>query len=397
MQRGDQQLAQGSFDGALDTFQQMLEKGANYWWVYTRIGQCLYYLMRYEEAVQAFQKANSLQEDASTLSWMGWAYLKRNDYAEAVRQFERSQSLNPSLARPNFEGMGAAYYWLGEYDKSIECSSKAFEAARTEDEKTQIRYDLGFTHAAKANYEQAYYFLGRRSTIGIWVRKGVQGFKVELVHKNGPADFAGIVPGDEIVEFEGQPLVEVDLRTFNTEMISKATYGSTVKLKILRGGTYQDKLVVIGVSPHLPKPAKAAGEEKMEPASSDRGHEVQPITPRVADSDASATLSPLDISSYEIKPSVVAPDGTFNIVVEFRAQDPERKSSEVSVSFTYKILSGETVMYEAPPIEMRVKAGQPMVHTEELLAPKEKRTYKVTVVLRNGNFTKTESKEFRIE
>jgi serine protease Do len=93
-----------------------------------------------------------------------------------------------------------------------------------------------------------------RGSIGIQFREGlssavnrVYGFKngvlVQEVQQNGPADKAGMKPGDIIVTIDGRPVKDGD--DLVSEIASRKP-GSTIRLGFLRDGKEQDTTITIG-------------------------------------------------------------------------------------------------------------------------------------------------------
>jgi serine protease Do len=71
----------------------------------------------------------------------------------------------------------------------------------------------------------------------------VTGAVLELVVRGGPADGAGLVPGDIIVGFEGQP---IERATQLQWLASTAGVGRTVVLRVLRAGNQVEIKVTLG-------------------------------------------------------------------------------------------------------------------------------------------------------
>lgn len=399
MAKGDAQFNQGNFEEALGTYQQALAQNPNFWFIHHRVGQCHYYLGRFDQAIAAFQMSNSLEDRGANDSWLGWSYLKKNEYTVAIAFFEKSNRKDPSFARPNYEGLGAAYYWLGKYDEAIAYSTKALEYAGTEAEKSQIKYDLAFTCAAKGDYQRASDLLGKRTIIGIWLKKGGRGFLVDLIHKNGPADLAGIRAGDEIVEFEGRPLQDVSIREFNNEMIGNSVFGSVVRLKVLQDEKYLDRSVVVGVSPDLPTLAREASQAEPSPPSPATPSPGGETFPAKNDYPAAAsTAKPsLVIQLLEITPGIVAPGNKFDLIVEFSVTDPVVMKKDIAVQFSYVIYEGDKVLFESEAATIESKNGISMTRTEHLIAAKQKGIYRMRVSMKYGSLSAEASKEFRIE
>lgn len=73
-----------------------------------------------------------------------------------------------------------------------------------------------------------------------------RGLLVAAVTDGGPAEAAGILLGDVILELDGQPVTSVDRLL---SLLTAATVGRAVVLRLLRGGTLQEITVTIGERP----------------------------------------------------------------------------------------------------------------------------------------------------
>jgi hypothetical protein len=124
--------------------------------------------------------------------------------------------------------------------------------------KKEYQRDLAYVHVARGEYDKAYEILGRTNAIGIAARKDKDGRGIEVlhVHPNGPADWAGLLPGDVLTEFDGETLKNKSRSEFLDEMIYEPEFGSKVRVKIYRNGLMEKRDLVVGVTPDLPKIAR---------------------------------------------------------------------------------------------------------------------------------------------
>jgi serine protease Do len=96
--------------------------------------------------------------------------------------------------------------------------------------------------------------------------KEIQGALVALVEKGGPADKAGIVPGDVILKFDGKPVnTSADL----ARLVGSTKPGTTVTVDLWRKGAPMSvKLTVAELKPErLPQPQSRNQPEKPNPAA----------------------------------------------------------------------------------------------------------------------------------
>ena len=110
-------------------------------------GSCLFYARRYDEAIA--QEKKTLELDANSLGayfWLGYAYVSRGDYAQAVEAFAKSRELggDPEVAelmRKNFAKGGWQMFLLG-----------VLEDRRTADSP----YRLAQVHLLLGNKDEAF-------------------------------------------------------------------------------------------------------------------------------------------------------------------------------------------------------------------------------------------------
>jgi len=70
------------------------------------------------------------------------------------------------------------------------------------------------------------------------------------VEAKGPADKAGVLPGDILLSADGVPITTTeDLQEFS----QKATIGKATKIKFIRGGGLNESSIIIGERPRRRK------------------------------------------------------------------------------------------------------------------------------------------------
>jgi membrane-associated protease RseP (regulator of RpoE activity) len=233
----------------------------------------------------------------------------------------------------------------------------AIEAVADTAERSRLQLELGYLFLAQGNYEKAYGTIGQRNLVGLQTRRGDLGILVESVRKNGPADLAGILAGDTIVEFEGRSLANVDMSRFAREMVGKAPFGGMVKLKIARGTDRIEKNVIVGILPNLPELARQTG-----PASSP---EELPAGKGAGDIDRSdrdtvpQTATSLDLENLVVEPSVMRAGQDFTLTVRFTVTVPGKDVTKIPATFAYSIVSGQKTLFESGPETYQADNGTP--------------------------------------
>jgi serine protease Do len=104
--------------------------------------------------------------------------------------------------------------------------------------------------------------------------KDVSGALVGVVEKGGPADRAGILPGDVIVAVGGRP---VQTSSDMARMVAGTRPGTTVPVQVWRHG--ETKTLAVTVAEQKPeRPAVAALPDKGEPQASPAGLQLRELT-----------------------------------------------------------------------------------------------------------------------
>jgi serine protease Do len=134
-----------------------------------------------------------------------------------------------------------------------------------------------------------------RGSIGIQFRQGlsgavnrVYGFKngvlVQQVQPSGPADKAGLKPGDIITTIDGRPIKDGD--DLVNEIASRRP-GSTIRLGFMRDGKPEDATVTIGDRDKVfadigPQQSNAAPDNTVQPGEAKLGIVVHDVSPQTA-------------------------------------------------------------------------------------------------------------------
>src|SRR6185503_14611258 len=107
--------------------------------------------------------------------------------------------------------------------------------------------------------------------------KEARGVVVNSLTPEGPAEKAGIKPGDVIVKFNGK---EVNDANELRNAVAANEPGTEVSLTLLRSGNQQD--VKVRLATLTPEAAQAQQPDGAEGGSGKLGLSVRPITPEIA-------------------------------------------------------------------------------------------------------------------
>jgi uncharacterized caspase-like protein len=206
----------------------------------------------YESASEFFLKATK-SEPTNWLpyNWLGWTYFNLKKYEEAIVQFKISNNIKEVFG--NYQGLGEAYYALGNYENAHTAFSNALKTCQNDYEKEQIKISWAGKYVMQGKYQKAYDILGPRPYLGIEFRAGKEGVGVVKVIEGSPASLAGLRSGDILTNFDGKNLRGISNKKFYEEIIKKAEFGSEVIVQIKRDGLYLEKSLSVGITPHMAK------------------------------------------------------------------------------------------------------------------------------------------------
>ncbi|NPA92874.1 MAG: tetratricopeptide repeat protein [Chloroflexi bacterium] len=117
-----------------------------------RLGGALYKAKKYDQAIQAFQKAIDLDpNDAYPWNGLGLVYEARDKYAEAIRYYQKTLEIDPKY-KWTWNNLGNVYSDLGRYEDAIEAYQKAIAL----DPKDAVPWNnLGIVYRRLGRYEDA--------------------------------------------------------------------------------------------------------------------------------------------------------------------------------------------------------------------------------------------------
>lgn len=351
------------------------------WLTHARLGECRHALGRYGDAIDAYKKSNALQENSTSHLSIGWALLAQKKRAEAFKSFERAAELDSDAAWVLYDAKAGIEREEGRPEAAAAYLALAIDAATLEPVKSRLTDDLVALYLELGDHRRAAALYGDRRWLGVVVSPVAKGMEISGVVKNGPADLAGLRPGDVITEFEGLPLAGVAPARFSSETVGGVPHGGTAIVKIEREGLRLERAVVVGLSPDLPRLAAEASSGK--PAATP-SPELSPAPPAVV------------ITGLSVDPSPVPPGGDFSVEVRFMVTVPSGPA-ELPLSLACAISRlGETV-YEPPPDSFEAPNGKPFEVRKKLAAGTGRGDYSVRVRLAWQSVSVEKSVDFAIK
>ncbi len=248
--KGQTLYKQGKYQEALPHLQKWAQTDPNNWLSHYWLGNNYLQLKRYDEAIAELQKANAIKKDKSNFTglgqcyynkglydealgyfrmwveldntnwishhWLGLTHLQLRQYNEGIAEFQKANAIKKDSV--NFRALGQCYYKLGKYDHAIELLESGLDIS-PDLQKRGFKFDLAMCYLAKGDDGKASQLLEGRQILGVQIQKHEKGFNIVDMHKNAPADRAGLKRGDILTEFNGKSLSKIDIKRFVTELI----------------------------------------------------------------------------------------------------------------------------------------------------------------------------------
>lgn len=153
---------------------------------------------------------------AGTVHWM------ETQYEHAVPVLSKLQEVSDLIDR----------YYIGETDPEAMITAAADGAAAGLVEATGDRWSYYLSAEESAAYMEQLYntYVG----IGVTIREAEDGMEIVSVTAGGPAEEAGILPGDVCIAVEGRSTKELGMEA--TKELVRGEEGTTVQMTFLRNG-----------------------------------------------------------------------------------------------------------------------------------------------------------------
>jgi tetratricopeptide (TPR) repeat protein len=227
-----------------------------------------------------------------SLSYRAGAYFAQHDFRHAIADYGRAITSGPTIVTPRLD-LAMALWLDGKRDRAItaytiaqridggavaaQAAGNALIAAIAE----QARVSPPREHDVRGFAEL--YRSGPRPLLGLQYQpltedmaeklnlKGRHGVLVQSVAEEGPAKRAGIEPGDLIIRFGGEDILEYEDMPLSRFVVSSPV-GKPIEVVIVRNGVEQRRMVTLVLAPPAPPappPPRASG---MSPQCENEGH-----------------------------------------------------------------------------------------------------------------------------
>jgi tetratricopeptide (TPR) repeat protein len=150
----------GRYDEAVETFEEALSLNPNDAYAYLSLGICHYREKTYQEAVAALQKCVSLQPtNFDGHAWLGYSLYMLHRYETAVISFQKALRIKPDDLNMHY-WLGRSFAALRRYDEAANAFQEAIRINSNDFEANEWRgfslMRLGRFGEATANLERAY-------------------------------------------------------------------------------------------------------------------------------------------------------------------------------------------------------------------------------------------------
>jgi tetratricopeptide (TPR) repeat protein len=134
---GCERMGHRDYDGAVESFTEVIAMDGKYTKAYFMRGQAFYQLKDYRRAIEDFTRSISLNaQDSDSYLWRGAAESRSGQDADAVDDYEKAIRLNPQLIK-NYDTGQAKSSGSSEGASTTNSSSKVGPSARQNERSIQ--------------------------------------------------------------------------------------------------------------------------------------------------------------------------------------------------------------------------------------------------------------------
>ncbi len=450
--RGLSNKQMGRYEESIKDFTQFLRAAPNHKLAIANRAWSYLFLQQYEEGLKDFNQVEVLESAGdkfwlpSALTGQGWCNYYLGNFKVALAKFDQALNIiaptDNNLRRLAYRGKAFTQAALGNHSGSF----RSIEQARAAQDY-DTSFDLALLHYVAGNKKAAWKLMGGAGYLGVTLkpRTGSQGPGIVVVgvSAGGPAQKAGILPGDTITNVGGRPIS--NMQAF-VRSVKGARPGSKLLLTVLRGNTSSTIPVVIGqaddliknnplVTPifkygkttpapkpaaplkpstrtaHIPKSKAHVAHIPKQPrlpaphrAVKTRSHVARIPTPPRTTSTVSdgAKPGPRDVNHASVQPAVrslgmihidqvkavpkqVPAGDAFDIVVDFTIKDPGAGDRELPVVIERTIYKQGEIIHRFKPVEKTAPNGKPWRLIFSMMAANQKGRYTMGVVIKYNN------------
>lgn len=199
---------------------------------------------QHDEAITAAKRSIEIKPGAFAYTELGFAYEKKEKYAEAIFVFKKALALDPTYVK-TYEHLGYCLEKRDKYTEAIQAYSDGIKnGGSLQQPLASLYYRLGYYDEAIVNATKA---IEKETIQGIGLQSEIKdGFPIVIsVTKNAPALKAGVKIGDRIVEIDGESTKEWDMNKLVQRL--RGTAGTEVTIAIKEKDSNKKVVITRGV------------------------------------------------------------------------------------------------------------------------------------------------------
>jgi pentatricopeptide repeat protein len=144
-------VKQGKTEAAIDTYNKMIKANPTDDTTHTSLANLYYSSNRFDDALKEYERAVTLNPSAANRYSLGQGYLAADQYNNALQQFKMVQQQSPTDPQ-GFFGIGQSYAKMGNYDAAIQSFSSAIGVKK---DYWDAYTELGYAYMDSGNADKA--------------------------------------------------------------------------------------------------------------------------------------------------------------------------------------------------------------------------------------------------
>ena len=235
---------------AIKKFNEVLARNPYHIMALDNRGWTYYQMKSYKNALNDFQRAETLALRrplwlSNIFSGQGWCYYMLGHFKKALNRFDKALDTAPPQYHYGLwdanRGKAFAKAALGEFQASYRLIQKASEALQYDASR-----DMALLHYVAGDKEKAWRYMGGSGYIGVMVKvatlNGRDHIMITSVEEGGPAQEAGLMPGDIIIQ-----IGDLKIKEFTSfhKSIRSANPGSNLSVVVWRDGKERRLTIIV--------------------------------------------------------------------------------------------------------------------------------------------------------
>jgi len=231
---------------------------------YRSLGRFYYRMEKLDQAEEYLKKALQINNEyADGWNNLGWLYYKKEEYSKMLYAFAKAIQF-----RKNKEdvydraGLASAYYFLEDYERSEKFINQVSNLVKNDLERDTLSIPWILLAIKRRDFELAKKLWSTHPCLGAHMYiENNEGY-IHYLDKGLLAHLAGLMVGDRIILFNGEPLLDNGSLYY---LKKKLKYNQTIDVLIRRGNDILTKKIVLNYEHYLPKTVIASQPDIFQP------------------------------------------------------------------------------------------------------------------------------------